>query len=355
MKIVGISFDHMHMQRLLEQAAAHASVDVVGVFDPDLLRMSSAVDALGLPDTAVFTDYRQCLEATSPDIVILCSATASHAEWVRRIAPYGPHVLVEKPFAASLREADDMIEVMAEAGTELIVNWPMAFYRSHVTAKRLIDEGVIGDIIEVHYYDGNRGPLHPRLDDRRLPRGAMTEEMEQSWWYSAEHGGGSLLDYLGYGVTLGTWFRNGEVPLEVTTVLDVPEGMEVDEHSVTIARYAGGLSTFQTRWGTFTDPWIHQPQPKCGFVIVGTDGTIASYDREETIRLQTLADPRGVDVPADELEAPFQNPIQCLVHAIETGDAIYAPLSPAIGRIGQQIVDSARLSSQEKRTVSLLA
>lgn len=355
MKLVGISFDHMHMQRLLEQAARHPSAEVAGVFDPDPLRMAGTIETLQLPDAAVFTDYQQCLEVTSPDIVILCSATATHGEWVKRIAPYGVNVLVEKPFAASLTEADEMIDAMAESGKQLIVNWPMAFYRSHVTSKRLIDEGVIGDVIEVHYNGGNRGPLHPRTDGRRLPRGAMTEEMEESWWYSAEHGGGSLLDYLGYGVTLGTWFRNGQVPLEVTSVIDVPDGMEVDEHSVTIARYPQGLSTFQTRWGTFTDPWVSQPQPKCGFVIVGTEGTIASYDREDSIRVQTLEKLEATELTADELRAPYQDPIQCLVHAIENDQPIYAPLSPAIGRVGQQIVDSALSSSREHRTIQLLS
>ena len=59
--------------------------------------------------------------------------------------------------------------------------------------------------------------------------------------------------------------------------MDIPEGLEVDEHSITVARYAQGLSKFETRWGTFTDPWVTQPQPKCGFVITGTHGTISSY------------------------------------------------------------------------------
>lgn len=355
MRVVGISFDHMHMQTLLEQAAAHPAVEVVGVCDAEPARMRPAVEALQLPDSAVHTDHEACIAATSPDIVILCSATARHAAWLRRIAPHGVHVLVEKPFASSLADADDMIDTMADSDGHLIINWPMAFYPSHVTTKRLIDEGVIGEVIEVHYYGGNRGPLHPRTDGQRLPRGAMTDEMRQSWWYSADQGGGSLLDYLGYGVTLGTWFRNGQIPLEVTAVKDTSQGMEVDEHSVTVVRYPSGLSTFQTRWGTFTDPWIHQPQPKCGFVIVGTHGTISSYDREHTIRVQTVREPAGSVIPADELRAPFQDPIQCLVHSIETGEPVYAPLSPAIGRIGQQIVDSAVLSAERQMTVRLLS
>ena len=97
---------------------------------------------------------------------------------------------------------------------------------------------------------------------------------------AASKGGGSLLDYLGYGVTLGSWFLNGRVPIEVTCVCDEPAGLHVDEHSITIARYDFGVSKFETRWGTYTDPWIHQPQPKCGFVLVGTEGTISSYDYE---------------------------------------------------------------------------
>ena len=61
----------------------------------------------------------------------------------------------------------------------------------------------------------------------------------------------------------------GKRPLEVTATVDEPAGLEVDEHSIVVARYAHGLSKFETRWGTFTDPWTIQPQPKCGFVIAG--------------------------------------------------------------------------------------
>ena len=175
----------------------------------------------------------------------------------RSIAPYGTNVLLEKPFAASLAEADRMAAAMAATGKLFAINWPLAWYPPHVTSKRLIDEGVIGKVIEVHYYDGNRGPF-PHTDDDADP-GSIAERKVSSWFYQEAKGGGSLLDYLGYGVTLGTWFQGGKAPLEVTTVVDRPAGLEVDEHSVSIARYEQGLSKFETRWGTFTDPWILQP------------------------------------------------------------------------------------------------
>jgi len=129
----------------------------------------------------------------------------------------------------------------------------------------------------------------------------------------------------------------------------------VDEHSVTIARYAKGLSKFETRWGTITDPWTIQPQPKCGFVIVGTEGTISSYDYEPTIRVQTRAHPAGETLPVDTLMPPYQKPVQYLIHCISAGEPISGPLAPEISRIGQQIVDSAVLSARERRTVTLLA
>ena len=66
------------------------------------------------------------------------------------------------------------------------------------------------------------------------PTAAMKRK---SWFYRRKSGGGSLLDYLGYGVTLGTWYQNGRSPIEVTCVVDQPAGLEVDEHSITVARY----------------------------------------------------------------------------------------------------------------------
>ena len=138
----------------------------------------------------------------------------------------------------------------------------------------------------------------------------VAAQKQGSWWYKKAFGGGSLLDYLGYGVTLGTWYLGGRAPSEVTAVVDQPAGLEVDEHSITICRYEDGLSKFETRWGTFTDPWTLQPQPKCGFVLVGTEGTISSYDYEKTIRLQTRARPEQHEVPVDELEAPRRRPVE---------------------------------------------
>ena len=353
-KVAGINFDHAHMGDLLRQCHEHRDVEIVGICHTDRERMASAIENFAIPEEQVFTDFRECLQRTQPDLAILCPSTATHAEWVCNVAPYDVHVLLEKPFAADLAAADRMIAAMAASQKQFIINWPLRWYPCHVTAKRLLEEGTIGDLVEVHYYDGNRGPLF-HVADKEETDEEYRQRKSESWFYQKSQGGGSLLDYLGYGVTLGTWFLDGRAPLEVTTVVDEPAGLEVDEHSITICKYEFGLSKFETRWGTFTDPWTLQPQPKCGFVLKGTAGTISSYDYEDTVRVQTPHRPEGYDHPVDNPAPPNQNVIQYFVNCLETGQEPEGPLSPAICRIGQQIVDSAIRSARERRTISLLA
>jgi predicted dehydrogenase len=353
-KFAGINFDHMHMGDLLRLVHEHPEAEIVGICDEDPARMQGVAQRFAIPVERQFTDYRECLEKTKPDVAILCPATARHGDYVQKVAPFGVHVLVEKPMAASLADADAMIQATRATGKTLVINWPLAWYPPHITTKRLIDDGVIGDVIEVHYYDGNRGPLRHVADKVEVSAEEAARQKSQSWWYQKEQGGGSLLDYLGYGVTLGTWFHGGRAPIEVTTTVDQPPGLEVDEHSVTVARYEYGLSKYETRWGTFTDPWTLQPQPKCGFVVVGSRGTISSYDYEPTIGLQTTDHPEARPVPVDTIQAPRRNPIEYLIHCLSTGEPVTGPLSPAVSRIGQQIVDTAVASARQKRTVPLI-
>ena len=71
--------------------------------------MKHAVENFGIPAERVFVDWRACIERAKPDLAILCAATGQHAEWTERLAAAGVNVLVEKPFAASLADADRMI------------------------------------------------------------------------------------------------------------------------------------------------------------------------------------------------------------------------------------------------------
>ena len=350
-RIAGINFDFRHMDHLLMATTQTPRAEIVGISHHDPAEMQDAIKANTIPPDCVFTDWRQCIERSRPDVVLLCPASGAHAEWVEKVAAYGVHVLIEKPFAANLAQADQMVAAMKKARRKLAINWPLAWYPPHVTAHRLVREGRIGTLQEVHFYDGNRSPIWDRGNpDATAPTLA---DKRASWFYDP-NGGGSLVDYLGYGATLGTWFFNGRKPTEITTVAGGSKGLRVDEQSVTIARYGEWLSTFHTRWGTFSDPWEHQPQPRCGFVLKGSEGTISNYDYQPTITVQTARQPEGKVLKVDQLKRPRTNPVQYFLHCLEKGEPVEGPLSVKMSRIGQQIVDTAALSAKEKRPVRLL-
>jgi glucose-fructose oxidoreductase len=349
-RVAGINFDHMHMGDLLRMVHEHPDAEIVGICDQTPASMQLAIQMLGISSDAVFTDPHECVDKTRPDLIVICPATGRHAECAEMLAPCGSTFLVEKPFAASLAEADRMIAAARKHRIMLAINWPLRWVPGHCTAYRLLTEGLIGELQEVHYYNGNRGPLwHTAGKMETTPRRRPSAPVGST---NAIRGRVAAR-LLGIRTTLGTWYHGGRKPLEVTTVVDQPRGLEVDEHSITIARYACGLSKFETRWGTFTDPWKHQPQPKCGFVLKGAEGTISSYDYEPAIWVQTEKNPAGYSVAADALRAPFQNPIQYFIDCIQRGRLPEGPLSPKVSRIGQQIVDAAVLSARLRRTVPL--
>lgn len=353
-RIAGIRFDHMHMGDLLRLVHDHPDAEIAGIFDPNPAAMASAIENFNIPADRVFTDLDTCMTMAKPDLAINCAATGDHAEVTEALARHNTHVFVEKPFAASAADARRMIAAMQPTGKLMAINWPLAWVEAHVTAKQIIDAGEIGDLLEIHFYDGNRGPLYHLADKVEVTPEEVERQKPDSWWYKKASGGGSLLDYLGYGATLGTWYMNGEAPLEVTCTVDETPGIEVDQHSITVCRYARGLSKMETRWGTFTDPWMIQPQPRCGFVFVGSDGTISSYDYDDFVTVQTRARPEPTKRPAAPLPEGRRNPIEYVLNCIEHGTPIDGPLAPDLCLTAQRIVDTAAQSAREKRTLELL-
>lgn len=347
-RVVGIGFDHMHIGDQLAVALAHPAAEVVGAYNADAPKAQAVLDDLSLPvETA--TDLDALLSEAKADIAFVCSNTAQHPPIVDALARHGVHMIVEKPMADSDAAARSMVESAAAAGVVLAMNWPLAWVPSHRTARRLITDGTIGRIEQVHFYDGNRGPLyhshgkielHPTLADKA-----------QSWWYQPETGGGSLRDYLGYGTTLATWFRDGELPHTLTAAWHIPKGLEVDEQAVVIGHYDDGLSVFETRWGTFTDPWTLQPDPKCGFVINGTAGSVTSWDYDDGVTLHTAGSVERV--PNNPIEPEDQTALANLIAHLETGRPLDGPMTAETSLAGHRIIEAAFESARTGRSVPL--
>ena len=167
-RIAGVNFDHFHMGDNLRAVSRHDGAELVGLCDEQPERMEEAIAAFDVPRDRVYTDVERCLEETRPDVVVLCPAAARHGEWTERVARHAVHVLVEKPFAASLAEADRMAAAVAATGKRLMINWPLAWMPSHRTAKRLVDEALGGPVARhPRQRPVDHQPLAGRGDGRR--------------------------------------------------------------------------------------------------------------------------------------------------------------------------------------------
>jgi predicted dehydrogenase len=337
-RVVGANFDQMHMNTNLEWAHDHPDTEVVGVCDETPRRSTGsigrAVTDLDLPDEAVYSDLDRCLGETGPDIVIGCPRTAEHAAFVERVVDHDIDALaVEKPMAVTLADADRML---AAVDDELfVVNWPSTWDPVLHTVKRLVDQGTVGDIVEVQYYGGNAGA-----------------PPEGSWFYE-QPDGGSMLDYLGYGATFSTWFRDGELPETVTAERHVPGDMAVDVGSSTVCRYDGGLATLQTTWRMLTNPWNVEPQPANGYEVVGTGGAISTRERDVPVRVTTEGRTEGYAVDPDALPDRYRNLIAYLVSCLDEGADPEGPSDPEFCREAHRIVATAVESAEAGERLEL--
>ena len=181
-RVAGINFDHLHMGDLLREVFNHDFAEIVGVCDLDQNKMQSAISNFNIPNNLVFNNLDKCILETNPDLVITCPATADHANYVEKISKYPVHILIEKPFASNTSEAKRMIDSMKIHNKNLAINWPLAWYPCHVKAKNILEEGFLGELREVHFYDGNRGPLYHLADKIEVSEEEVEKQKKNSWW-----------------------------------------------------------------------------------------------------------------------------------------------------------------------------
>jgi len=110
-------------------------------------RVAAAADQLGWSEWA--TDWRAVLERDDIDIVDICTPGDLHAEIATAALAAGKHVLVEKPLANTLAEAQQMADAAAVAERAGILSMVGFNYRrvpALALARRLVSEGRLGDI-----------------------------------------------------------------------------------------------------------------------------------------------------------------------------------------------------------------
>lgn len=92
------------------------------------------------------TELDGVLEDPAVDAVVITTANDMHAPLALKALAAGKHVLVQKPMALTLEEADRMIAAAEKAKRKLMVSFYEFFHPAFARAKLLVDQGVIGDV-----------------------------------------------------------------------------------------------------------------------------------------------------------------------------------------------------------------
>jgi predicted dehydrogenase len=119
MRIGIVGLGHAGFDIHLPALAGIRSAVVVGACDADASRQAEATARWRIP---AFGDLDAMLGQTRPEAVIVATPPASHAELCVRALAAGAHVICEKPFVSSLREADRVLAAAQTAGRQVAVN-----------------------------------------------------------------------------------------------------------------------------------------------------------------------------------------------------------------------------------------
>jgi predicted dehydrogenase len=130
--------------------AAFGRTKLAAAADVDPENLADFIARRALPAAGGYTDYREMLAREALDIVSVCTWPALHPQMVVDAAAAGLQaILCEKPMALTLPECDRMLAACAQHGVKLVVNHQRRFGAPFQFAKRLVQEGAIGDVQRV--------------------------------------------------------------------------------------------------------------------------------------------------------------------------------------------------------------
>lgn len=171
-------------------------VDLVAFCDlvPD--RAEKAAKEYGTPDAKVYTDYHDLLADKSIDAVHVLTPNVAHCEITVAALEAGKNVLCEKPMAATEADAKRMLDARDRTGKLLTIGYQYRHFPVNQVAKRVIDEGWLGDI---YYAEATY------LRRRGVPTwGVFIDKSKQ--------GGGPLIDIGTHALDLTLFLMNNYEP-----------------------------------------------------------------------------------------------------------------------------------------------
>ncbi|MBI3008092.1 MAG: Gfo/Idh/MocA family oxidoreductase [Candidatus Omnitrophica bacterium] len=246
-----MSFAHMHAYGYAECMSRLDGAILAGIADDNTARGRKMARKFHVK---FFSSYKALLDEDI-DGVIITSENSRHREMVGMAASCKRHILCEKPLAASIKDAQAMIDICRENSVKLQTAFPCRFATPAIRARAIINEGRLGKVLAIN--GTNRG---------KMPGGWFIDKKKS--------GGGAVMDHTVHVVDLMRWF----LKQEVTEVY-----AEVDTRFHNIKTDDCGILTMEFGDGTFAtlDPSWSRPAksfPAWGDVtmeIVGTEGVLS--------------------------------------------------------------------------------
>ncbi|WP_299089939.1 Gfo/Idh/MocA family oxidoreductase [uncultured Metabacillus sp.] len=285
----GIS--HLHVKQLGE--IEHA--DIVAVADPNENNRKTLIEKFHLEGVKEFDSHQDMLEDIPMDAVLICSPHTLHYQHVVDSINHGCHVLIEKPMACSLKEAEELIELAKEANKLLQVSYQRHFEPAFLYIREAIANGKIGKLTSI------TASLYQ--DWKHLTKGTWRQNPSLS-------GGGMLMDSGSHIVDVLLW-TTGLKALEVEAKMELHQ-TPVEQDSFTAIRFENNVVAGLNIIGNA--PCWHET-----YVFCGENGAIFYDNGKITLRLL------GQEAIEPELPMQTTNSDKSFIEAILGNQEVMVP------------------------------
>lgn len=207
--------------RHAESFAALPDARLVAVADVRESRAAYFAQQYGVD---LYTDYHALLARPDVDVVSICTPSGLHAQMTVDALQAGKHVVVEKPIALSLADADRMIAAAAAARRKLCVVLQNRYNPPMQDLRRIVDEGRLGRLL---------------LGNATVRWYRPQEYYEDEWHGTWAMDGGALMNQSIHHIDALQWFMGRPESVFAFTGT-LAHRMEAEDTGVAVIRFAGG-------------------------------------------------------------------------------------------------------------------
>ncbi len=160
--ILGVGRWGSHLLRNFQQ---QPNAQVVAVCDPDPSRLAQLARACQLSPATLLTDnWRQVLSLSGLQAVVIATPASSHYELARAALAQDLHILVEKPLALTLAEAQALCHLAQQRQRQLVVDHTYLFNPAVQTIAQQVQAGAIGELRYGYAARTHLGPVRQDVD-----------------------------------------------------------------------------------------------------------------------------------------------------------------------------------------------